>query len=159
MLVLPVSPNGRCLGTLEFPLCPHIDPASRKTQIWGEKVGALAGYDGSYVMGKLLFQTMQTNMMLFSVTVLKFGRMSSDLLAYGASDGTLTVCSVSKPPSIVKELRGHSKDVTDHLRDVFVKQMGLSDQDIVVLSCGHTLGEDAFFADYAKAHLKRSELG
>lgn len=48
-----------------------------------------------------------------SVTVLKFGHMSSDILAYGASDGTLTVCTVSQPPSIVKELRGHSKDVTD----------------------------------------------
>ncbi|KAF9588218.1 hypothetical protein IFM89_008288, partial [Coptis chinensis] len=96
---------------------------------------------GSYVMGKLLFQTMQTNMVLFSVTVLKFGRMSSDLLTYGASDGTLIVYSVSQSPSIVK-LRGHSKDVTglDHLRDVFVKQMGLSDQDIVALSSGHTLG-------------------
>nr|AEG80145.1 cytosolic ascorbate peroxidase [Aeluropus littoralis] len=29
---------------------------------------------------------------------------------------------------------------TDHLRQVFVKQMGLSDQDIVALSGGHTLG-------------------
>ncbi|KAF5179644.1 Wd repeat-containing protein [Thalictrum thalictroides] len=48
-----------------------------------------------------------------SVTVLKFGHMSSDLLAYGSSDGTLTVCTVSQPPSVVKELRGHSKDVTD----------------------------------------------
>ncbi|MCL7038682.1 hypothetical protein MKW94_016396 [Papaver nudicaule] len=48
-----------------------------------------------------------------SVTVLKFGNMSSDLLAYGASDGSLTVCSVSQPPSIVKHLSGHSKDVTD----------------------------------------------
>ncbi|KAK2978261.1 hypothetical protein RJ640_017112 [Escallonia rubra] len=47
------------------------------------------------------------------VTVLKFGHMSSDLLAYGASDGTLTVCNVSQPPSIVKKLTGHSKDVTD----------------------------------------------
>ncbi|KAK4440790.1 L-ascorbate peroxidase 1, cytosolic [Sesamum alatum] len=28
----------------------------------------------------------------------------------------------------------------DHLRDVFIKQMGLSEQDIVVLSGGHTLG-------------------
>jgi len=28
----------------------------------------------------------------------------------------------------------------DHLRDVFVKQMGLNDQDIVALSGGHTLG-------------------
>ncbi|GLT43257.1 hypothetical protein SLA2020_374980 [Shorea laevis] len=108
---------------------------------------------------------------------------------------------------------------TDHLRQVFSVQMGLSDQDIVVLSGGHTLGrchkersgfegpwttnplifdnsyftellagekeglhfpsdkalpgdpvfrplvekyakdEDAFFADYAEAHLKLSELG
>ncbi|XP_010271526.1 PREDICTED: WD repeat-containing protein 13 [Nelumbo nucifera] len=49
----------------------------------------------------------------FSVTVLKFGHMSSDLLAYGASDGTLTVCTVSEPPSVIKQLKGHSKDVTD----------------------------------------------
>ncbi|KAI4295480.1 hypothetical protein L6164_035525 [Bauhinia variegata] len=48
-----------------------------------------------------------------SVTVLKFGHMSSDLLAYGASDGTLTVCTVSEKPSILKQLIGHSKDVTD----------------------------------------------
>jgi len=109
---------------------------------------------------------------------------------------------------------------SDHLRDVFVKQMGLSDQDIVALSGAHTLGrchkersgfegpwtanplifdnsyftellsgekegllqlpsdkalladpsfrplvekyaadEDAFFTDYAEAHLKLSELG
>ncbi|RDX93996.1 WD repeat-containing protein 13, partial [Mucuna pruriens] len=48
-----------------------------------------------------------------SVTVLKFGHMSSDLLAYGASDGTLTVCSVSEKPSVLKQLNGHSKDVTD----------------------------------------------
>ncbi|XP_057454703.1 uncharacterized protein LOC130746172 [Lotus japonicus] len=48
-----------------------------------------------------------------SVTVLKFGHMSSDLLAYGASDGTLTVCSVSDAPSVIKQLNGHSKDVTD----------------------------------------------
>jgi len=38
--------------------------------------------------------------------------MSSDLLAYGASDGTLTVCSVSENPSVIKQLEGHSKDVT-----------------------------------------------
>ncbi|KAL3649364.1 L-ascorbate peroxidase 1, cytosolic [Castilleja foliolosa] len=109
---------------------------------------------------------------------------------------------------------------SDHLRDVFTKQMGLNDQDIVALSGAHTLGrchkersgfegpwttnplifdnsyftellkgdtegllqlpsdkallsdpsfrplvekyaadEDAFFADYAEAHLKLSELG
>ncbi|KAM7479337.1 hypothetical protein LguiA_027550 [Lonicera macranthoides] len=47
------------------------------------------------------------------VTVLKFGHTSSDLLAYGASDGTLTVCTVSQPPSVIKQLTGHSKDVTD----------------------------------------------
>ncbi|CAN1255829.1 WD repeat-containing protein 13 [Linum perenne] len=48
-----------------------------------------------------------------AVTVLKFGKRSSDLLAYGASDGTLTVCTVSQPPSVLKQLNGHSKDVTD----------------------------------------------
>lgn len=113
-----------------------------------------------------------------------------------------------------------AKKGNDHLRDVFVKTMGLTDQDIVVLSGGHTLGrchkersgfdgpwtknplifdnsyftellsgekdgllqlptdkcllddpvfrpliekyakdEDAFFADYAVAHMKLSELG
>lgn len=44
--------------------------------------------------------------------MLKFGHMSSDLLAYGASDGTLTVCTVSEKPSVIKQLNGHSKDVT-----------------------------------------------
>lgn len=120
-------------------------------------------------------------------------------------------------------VEGRLPDATkgsDHLRDVFVKQMGLSDKDIVALSGAHTLGrchkersgfegpwtanplifdnsyfkellsgekegllqlpsdkalladpafrhlvekyaadEDAFFADYAEAHLKLSELG
>ncbi|MBA0822616.1 hypothetical protein Goarm_019406, partial [Gossypium armourianum] len=46
-----------------------------------------------------------------AVTVLKFGHMSSDLLAYGASDGTLTVCNVSDPPTVINQLKGHSKDV------------------------------------------------
>ena len=49
---------------------------------------------------------------VFSVTVIKFGHMSSDILAFGANDGTLTVCSVSEPPSVMKKLSGHSKDVT-----------------------------------------------
>ncbi|KAL8556153.1 hypothetical protein ACS0TY_003807 [Phlomoides rotata] len=47
------------------------------------------------------------------VTVIKFGHMSSDLLAYGASDGSLTVCTVSTPPSVLKQFTGHTKDVTD----------------------------------------------
>lgn len=40
-------------------------------------------------------------------------------------------------------VEGRLPDATkgsDHLRDVFVKQMGLSDKDIVALSGGHTLG-------------------
>lgn len=41
--------------------------------------------------------------------------MSSDLLAYGASDGTLTVCTVAEPPSIINQLTGHSKEVTGWL--------------------------------------------
>ncbi|KAJ3682802.1 hypothetical protein LUZ60_013029 [Juncus effusus] len=120
-------------------------------------------------------------------------------------------------------VEGRLPDATqgcDHLRQVFCKQMGLSDKDIVALSGAHTLGrchkersgfegawtsnplifdnsyftelltgekdgllqlpsdkalladpvfrplvekyaadEDAFFADYAEAHLKLSELG
>ncbi|KAG8078124.1 hypothetical protein GUJ93_ZPchr0007g4900 [Zizania palustris] len=48
-----------------------------------------------------------------SVTILKFGHASSDLLAYGASDGSLTVCQVSDPPSVLQRLIGHSKDITD----------------------------------------------
>lgn len=48
-----------------------------------------------------------------SVTILKFGHMSSDLLAYGASDGSLTICLVSESPSVLQQLRGHSKSITD----------------------------------------------
>ncbi|CAN6439388.1 unnamed protein product [Victoria cruziana] len=48
-----------------------------------------------------------------SVTVVKFGHMSSDLLAYGASDGSLTVCTVTQPPAVLQQLKGHSKDITD----------------------------------------------
>ncbi|KAM0894978.1 hypothetical protein ACQ4PT_024137 [Festuca glaucescens] len=48
-----------------------------------------------------------------SVTILKFGRASSDVLAYGSSDGSLTVCQVSDPPSVLQKLIGHSKDITD----------------------------------------------
>ncbi|KAI3675255.1 hypothetical protein L1987_84843 [Smallanthus sonchifolius] len=47
------------------------------------------------------------------VTVIKFGHMSFDILAYGATDGTITVCTVSEPPLIMKKLIRHSKDVTD----------------------------------------------
>ncbi|KAA8543986.1 hypothetical protein F0562_021837 [Nyssa sinensis] len=119
--------------------------------------------------------------------------------------------------SLNHHVEGRLPDATkgsDHLRDVFVKHMGLSDKDIVALSGGHTLGrchkersgfegpwttnplifdnsyfkellsgdkegllqlpsdktlltdpvfrpldEDAFFADYAEAHMKLSELG
>jgi hypothetical protein len=50
--------------------------------------------------------------LLLAVTVLKFGRASSDLLAYGAADGSLTVCQVSEPPSILQKLIGHSKNIT-----------------------------------------------
>lgn len=50
--------------------------------------------------------------LLVSVTILKFGHMRSDLLAYGASDGSLTICCVSEPPAILHQLKGHSKDIT-----------------------------------------------
>ncbi|CAO2178040.1 unnamed protein product [Urochloa humidicola] len=48
-----------------------------------------------------------------SVTILKFGHASSDLLAYGAADGSLTVCQVSEPPSVLQKLIGHSKNIAD----------------------------------------------
>ncbi|CAA6667237.1 unnamed protein product [Spirodela intermedia] len=48
-----------------------------------------------------------------SVTIIRFGHMSSDLLACGASDGSLTVFHVSETPSILVQLKGHSKDITD----------------------------------------------
>ncbi|GER34836.1 ascorbate peroxidase [Striga asiatica] len=47
-------------------------------------------------------------------------------------------------------VEGRLPDATqgsDHLRDVFIKQMGLTDKDIVALSGGHTLG---------RAHKERS---
>lgn len=47
------------------------------------------------------------------VTVIKFGHMSSDLLAYGAADGSLFVCTVSMPSSVLQQLTGHTKEVTD----------------------------------------------
>ncbi|GMP51188.1 hypothetical protein CsSME_00017523 [Camellia sinensis var. sinensis] len=46
------------------------------------------------------------------MVITHFGQMSSDLLAYGASDGTFTVCTVSDPPAVLNQLIGHSKDVT-----------------------------------------------
>ncbi|CAA3017733.1 WD repeat-containing 13 [Olea europaea subsp. europaea] len=52
-------------------------------------------------------------LIMITITVIKFGHMSSDLLAYGASDGSLTVCTVSTSPAVLKQLTGHTKDVTD----------------------------------------------
>ncbi|KAG6508456.1 hypothetical protein ZIOFF_033830 [Zingiber officinale] len=48
-----------------------------------------------------------------SATIVKFGHMSSNLLAYGASDGSLTICNASEQPSLSHQLKGHSKAITD----------------------------------------------
>lgn len=48
-----------------------------------------------------------------SVNVVKFGHMSSDLLAYAASNGLITLCSVVHPPQILHRMKGHTKEVTD----------------------------------------------
>jgi hypothetical protein len=50
--------------------------------------------------------------LFLAVTILKFGRASSDLLAYGAADGSLTICQVSEPPSVLQKMTGHSKNIT-----------------------------------------------
>uniref|UniRef100_A0A7N0V123 L-ascorbate peroxidase n=1 Tax=Kalanchoe fedtschenkoi TaxID=63787 RepID=A0A7N0V123_KALFE len=47
---------------------------------------------------------------------------------------------VDKPEPPVEGRLPDATKGTDHLRDVFVKRMGLTDQDIVSLSGGHTLG-------------------
>ena len=57
--------------------------------------------------------------LLLAVTILKFGRASSDLLAYGAADGSLTVCQVSEPPSVLQKLIGHSKNITGSIAHIF----------------------------------------
>ncbi|KAJ7533984.1 hypothetical protein O6H91_13G074200 [Diphasiastrum complanatum] len=48
-----------------------------------------------------------------SVNVLKFGHLSSVLLAFAASDGSLTICSIDDPPRILQNLKGHTKEITD----------------------------------------------
>ncbi|XP_074592444.1 uncharacterized protein LOC141848301 [Curcuma longa] len=50
-----------------------------------------------------------------SATIVKFGHMSSNLLAYGASDGSLTICNASEQPSLCHQLKGHSKAITGGL--------------------------------------------
>ncbi|GAQ81514.1 hypothetical protein KFL_000820210 [Klebsormidium nitens] len=47
------------------------------------------------------------------VNVIKFGRRSSDVLAYAGGDGVLRVCSVADPPRVILKLVGHTKEITD----------------------------------------------
>jgi WD40 repeat protein len=48
-----------------------------------------------------------------SVNIVKFGHMSSEVLAFGASNGLITLCSVAHPPQILHRMTGHTKEVTD----------------------------------------------
>lgn len=86
-------------------------------------------------------------MVLSAVTVLKFGHKSSDLLAYGASDGTLTVCTVYEPPSVTKILEGHSKDVTGSINwyRFFGLFLFLRLEYLCVCSCCHDLRYNTTF--------------
>jgi hypothetical protein len=62
-----------------------------------------------------LFDLVSTHywlILFLAVTILKFGRANSDLLAYGAADGSLMVCQVSEPPSVLQKMIGHSKNIT-----------------------------------------------
>ncbi|CAM6101544.1 unnamed protein product [Calypogeia fissa] len=75
---------------LDVPLHTHIEPAY------------------SFVGMHCIFDDIKA-----SVNVLRFGHLSSDLLAFGGADGSLVVCSVANPPSILQHLKGHLKEVTD----------------------------------------------
>ena len=46
------------------------------------------------------------------MNVIKFGRRSSDVLAYAGGDGVLRVCSVADPPRVMLKLVGHTKEIT-----------------------------------------------
>jgi hypothetical protein len=73
---------------------------------------------------------MAMNAKLFGCIVILPGTVVTymlKLVSEVAQESLLTVCSLSFYPG------------SDHLRQVFGKQMGLSDQDIVALSGGHTL--------------------
>eukprot|EP00850_Spirogloea_muscicola_P009523 SM000053S17480 [mRNA] locus=s53:658233:662868:+ [translate_table: standard] len=48
-----------------------------------------------------------------AVNVVKFGKLSSELLAYGAADGSLHICLLAEPAALLHDLRGHTKEVTD----------------------------------------------
>lgn len=72
--------------------------------------------------------------------------MSSDLLAYGASDGTLTVCSVSENPSVIKQLNGHSKDVTGWIYWHCVFGLYLTLLDIYGHECTKAISSNILFS-------------
>lgn len=48
-----------------------------------------------------------------SVNCIKFGRLSSDIFAYGASNGVFRICVVEKEPRLLHDLKGHTKEITD----------------------------------------------
>ncbi|CAA2971095.1 L-ascorbate peroxidase 1, cytosolic [Olea europaea subsp. europaea] len=64
------------------------------------------------------------------------------VVAVEVTGGPEVLFHPGRPDKAEPPVEGRLPDATkgsDHLRDVFIKQMGLSDQDIVALSGGHTL--------------------
>ncbi|KAL0760092.1 hypothetical protein Bca101_076242 [Brassica carinata] len=81
------------------------------------------------------------------VTVLKFGHMSSDLLAYGASDGTLTVCSLSEEPSVLE------RQATRKMSQILTSRQTISTLRLHNTSMGVLLGSEdsnVYFYDLTK---------
>lgn len=66
----------------------------------------------------MIFSLILLPWITLAVTILKFGHRVSNLLAYGASDGSLSVCDVSKVQSMPQQMKGHTKDITGWIIDL-----------------------------------------
>ncbi|GAB4820749.1 hypothetical protein N2152v2_007795 [Parachlorella kessleri] len=88
----------------------------------------------SEVVGAYKFSGMKTifkNPQHFGVHILKFGRFSSELLAFAAADGCIYIATTVQPAGVLQTLRGHTGRVQD---------LDWSAENTFLLSCG-THGE------------------
>ncbi|KAH7542566.1 hypothetical protein FEM48_Zijuj02G0087600 [Ziziphus jujuba var. spinosa] len=122
---------GKCYPTVSEEYKKAVEKAKRKLR------GLIAEKNCAPIMLRLAWHSAGT----FDVKTRTGGPFGTikhpSELAHGANNG-LDIADKPEPPP-----EGRLPDATkgtDHLRTVFGHQMGLSDQDIVALSGGHTLG-------------------